>query len=75
MVLSSFLMVSVLAGLALATANEEYCVVCEAVQTVMSSNEYSVACKAVETAISNASKVYYPGGNEQLPRRLGGANA
>jgi hypothetical protein len=57
MVLSPLLTVSVLAGLALAAANEEY-------QTVMSSNEYSAACKMVETAISNASKVYYPGGHE-----------
>ena len=29
--------------------------------------EYCAACKAVETAISNASNVYYPGENEQLP--------
>ena len=68
MVFSSFLIISVFTGLALATVNEEYCVACEAVQTVMSSAGYGVACKAVETVISNASKVYYPGGNEQLPR-------
>jgi hypothetical protein len=53
MLLSPFLTVSVLAGLALATANKEYC----------------AACKAVETAISSASKVYYPGENEQQPPR------
>ena len=52
MLLSPFLTVPVLAGLALATTNEEYC----------------AACKAVETAISSASKVYYPGGHEQLLR-------
>jgi hypothetical protein len=50
MLLSPFLTVSALAGLALATTNEEYC----------------AACKAVETVISNASNVYYPGENEQL---------
>jgi hypothetical protein len=59
MLLSPFLTVSALVGLALATTNEEYC----------------AACKAVETAISNASKVYYPGENEQLPWWCGGANA
>ena len=52
MLLSPFLTVSALVGLALATINEEYC----------------AACKVVETAISNASNVYYPGENEQLPR-------
>ena len=52
MLLSPFLTASALAGLALATTNEEYC----------------AACKAVETAISNASKVYYPGEDERLPR-------
>jgi hypothetical protein len=52
MLLSLFLTVSALAGLALATTNEEYC----------------AACKVVETAISNASKVYYPGKSEQLLR-------
>jgi hypothetical protein len=51
MLLNPFLTVSALVGLALAANNEEYC----------------AACKAVETAISNASNVYYPGGNEQLP--------
>jgi hypothetical protein len=49
--LSPFLTVSALVGLALATANEEYC----------------AACKTVETAISNASNVYYPGESEKLP--------
>jgi hypothetical protein len=48
MLLSSFLTVSTLAGVALVTTNEEYC----------------GACKAVETAISNASNVYYPGEHE-----------
>ena len=61
MVLSPLLTVLVLAGLALAAANEEY-------QTVMSGHEYSVACKMVEAAISDASRVYYPGGHEQLSR-------
>jgi hypothetical protein len=51
MLLSPFLTVSALVGLALATTNEEYC----------------AACKAIETAISNASNVYYPGENEHLP--------
>jgi hypothetical protein len=59
MLLNHFLTVSALAGLALATTNEEY----------------RAACKTVETAISDASKVYYPGEHEQLPRRCGGANA
>ena len=58
MLLSPFLTLWVLAGLARATANKEYC----------------VACKAVETAISSASNVYYPGENEQLPLWEGGAN-
>ena len=58
MLLGPFLTVSALAGLALATTNEEYC----------------AACKAVETVISNASKVYYPGENEQLLRSRGGVN-
>ena len=57
--LNHFLTVSALVGLALATANEEYC----------------AACKAVETAISNASNVYYPGENGQSPWWCGGANA
>ena len=51
MLLNHFLTVSALAGLALATTNEEY----------------HAACKAVETAISDASKVYYPGEHDQLP--------
>ena len=53
MLLSRFLTISVLAGLASATADKEY----------------RSACKAVEAAISNASKVYYPGEYyyEQLP--------
>ena len=59
MLLSAFLIVSALVGLALATTNEEYC----------------AACRAVETAISNASNVYYPGENGQLPWWCGGANA
>ena len=59
MLFGPFLTVSALAGLTLATTNEEYC----------------AACKAVETAISNASRVYYPGENGQLSRRCGGANA
>ena len=50
MLLSPFLTVSALVGVALATTNDAYC----------------AACKVVETAISNASKVYYPGENEQL---------
>ena len=54
-----FLTVSALVGLAFAATNEEYC----------------AACKAVETAISNASNVYYPGENGQLPWWCGGANA
>ena len=59
MFLSPFLTVSALAGLALATTNEEYC----------------AACKAVETAISNATNIYYPGEDKQLPPWCGGANA
>ena len=61
MLLSPFLTVPALAGLALATINEEYCAACKAVETVLSSNEYSMACKVVEAVISNASRVYYPG--------------
>jgi hypothetical protein len=53
-----FLTASVLAGLALAATNEDYC----------------AACKAVESAISDASNVHYPGKHEQLPRCQGGAN-
>jgi hypothetical protein len=56
--LSPFLTILALAVLALATTNEEYC----------------AACKAVETAISNASSVYYPGGDEQSPPWCGEAN-
>jgi hypothetical protein len=52
MLLSPFLTVSALVGVALATTNDDYC----------------AACKVVETAISNASKVYYPGKSEQLLR-------
>ena len=51
MLLNHFLTVSALAGLALATTNEEY----------------HAACKTVETTISDASKVYYPGEHDQLP--------
>jgi hypothetical protein len=58
MLLSPVLTISALAGLSLATINEEY----------------YTACKAVETAISNASNVYYPGENKRLPWWCGGAN-
>jgi hypothetical protein len=57
--LGPFLTASALAGLTLATTNEEYC----------------AACRAVETVVSNASRVYYPGENEYLLWRWGGANS
>ena len=52
MVLSPFLTVSALAGLALAATSKD----CHA------------ACKAVEIVISNASNVYYPGEHGWLRR-------
>ena len=58
MVLSAFLTVLALAGLALAATGKD----CHA------------ACKAVEIVISNESNVYYPGENEQFLRMWGRAN-